>query len=139
MARGACEQAFGQGAQVEAGSAGDDGQFAAAGNIAQGGAGLAAVFAGGEGLIGIGDVDEVMRNAGALFGAGLGGAEVHAAIDGNGIATDDFAVEPLGEGERERGLAAAGRAEEDDGERRSSFGWCTVLAHVRHVSSACSL
>ena len=68
MASGTGEEAFGQRAQIEASSAGDDGEFVAAGDVAQSGACLAAVFAGSEGLVGIGNVDEVMRNAGALFG-----------------------------------------------------------------------
>ena len=66
------------------------------GDLAEGCAGLAGVVAGGEGMVGGGDVDEVVRNEGALFERGLGGAEVHAAIDGYGVATDDFAVELLG-------------------------------------------
>ncbi len=117
LASGAGEEAFSERAQVEAGAAGDDGEVAAAGDFAQGGSGEAAVVAGGEGLVGIGDVDEVMRDAGAFFGRGFGGAEVHAAIDGDGVAADDFAVEALGEGEREGGFAAAGGAEKKDGER----------------------
>jgi hypothetical protein len=95
---GAGEEAISQSAEVEAGSAGDDGEFSAAGNFAEGSSGLPAVVAGGEGLVGVGDVDEVMRDAGALFGCGFGAAEIHAAIDGDGIATDDFAVEAFGEG-----------------------------------------
>ena len=47
----------------------------------------------------------------ALFRRGFGGAEIHAAIDGDGIATDDFAVEAFGEGEREGGFAAASRTQ----------------------------
>ncbi len=58
-----------------------------------------------------------MRDAGALFGRGFGGAEVHAAIDGDGIAADDLAAEALGEGEGERGFAAAGGAEQKHSER----------------------
>ena len=117
VARGPGEEAFGEGAEVEAGSTGDDGEFVAGGDVAESCAGAAAVFARGEGLVGIGDVDEVMGDAGAVFECGLGGAEVHAAIDGDGIAGDDFAVEVFGEGERERGFAAAGGAEEKERER----------------------
>jgi hypothetical protein len=107
---GAGEEAICKCAEIEAGSTGDDGEFVAVGNFAQGCAGLPAVVAGGEGLVGVGDVDEVMRDAGALFGCGFGGAEVHAAIDGDGIATDDFSVEALGERAGERSFAAPGGA-----------------------------
>ena len=69
------------------------------GDLAQGGAGLTGVVAGGEGMVGGGDVDEMVLDLGALGERGLGGAEVHAAVDGYGVATDDFAVELLGEGE----------------------------------------
>ena len=58
-----------------------------------------------------------MREALLLFSGGLGGAEIHAAVDGYGVATDDLAVEAFPEGEGERGFAAAGGAEDQDGER----------------------
>ena len=69
----------------------------ALGDFAEGSAGLARVVAGGEGMVGGGDVDEVVRSEGALGERGLGGAQVHAAVDGYGVATDDFAAELLGE------------------------------------------
>ena len=87
------------------------------GNFAHGNACEAAVIAGGKRLVGIGDVDEVMRDAGSLFGRGFGSAEIHAAIDGDGIAVDNFSAEALGEGEGERGFAAAGGAEQKHSER----------------------
>jgi len=111
------EQSHGECAEVEAGSAGDDEEMVALGDFAEGGAGLAGVVAGGEGVVGGGDVDEVMGDEGALGERRLGGAEVHAAVDGYGVATDDFAVELLGEGEGKCGFAAAGGAEDEDGQR----------------------
>ena len=114
---GACEEAFDQCAKIEAGSAGDDGEFGAGCNVAEDCAGLAAVLARGERLVGVGDIDEVMRELRALFGRGFGGSEIHAAIDGDGIATDDFAMEALGQRQGQRGFAAARGAEEQDDER----------------------
>ena len=114
LAGGAGKESFGEGAEVEAGSAGDDGEAAAGGDLARGRRGQPAVVAGGEGLIGVGNVDEVVRQAGAFVRGGLGGAEVHAAIDGDRVATDDFAGEALGEGEGKGGFAAAGGAEQED-------------------------
>lgn len=116
VARGAGEQAEGESAEVKAGAAGDDGEMAALGDFLQGGAGLAGVVAGGEGVIGCGDVDEVVGNLGALGEGGFGGAEVHAEVDGYGVATDDFALEFAGEGEGEGGFAAAGGPEDQDGQ-----------------------
>ncbi len=108
------EEAFCKRAEVEAGSAGDDGELSAAGDFAEGGAGAAAVFAGSKWLVGIGDIDEVMRDAGALCESGLGGADIHAAIDGDGIATHNLAVEALGKRERERRLPAARGSEKQN-------------------------
>ena len=92
------------------------GNFSAIGNFAHGGSCEAAVIASGERLVRVGNIDEVMRDAGALFVRGFGGAEIHTAVDGDGIATDDLAVEAFGEGEREGGFAAAGGSENEDGE-----------------------
>ncbi len=71
LASGPGKEAIGERAQVEACSAGDDGQLAASGNLAQSSAGQTAVFARGEGLVGIGDVDQVMRQARPFFPVGL--------------------------------------------------------------------
>jgi len=96
LSRGTGKEAIREGAQIEAGSAGDDGKALARSYPLEGLTSKAAIFSGGERLVGIGDVDEVMRQACAVGGRGLGGADVHAAIDGDGVATDDFAVEALG-------------------------------------------
>ena len=56
----------------------------------------------------------MVRDAGALGERGLGGADLHAAVDGDGVAADDLAGEALGESEGEGGLAAGGGAGEDD-------------------------
>ena len=119
LACGASEEAVCEGAKVEAGAAGDDGKLIVIGDIAKDGAGLTAVVSGSERLVGVGDVDEVMRDACALFGRGFGGAKVHAAINGNGIAAGYFTVETFSQGERERRFAATGGAEDQDRERVS--------------------
>jgi len=38
----------------------------------------------------------MVRDAGAIGGRGLRGSDFKVAIDGNGVAADDFAVERLG-------------------------------------------
>jgi hypothetical protein len=90
------------------------GRRSAFGDADDGFAGEPAVVAGGAGLVRLEDVDEVVGDAGALGERGLCGADLHAAIDGDGVATDDLAGEALGEGEGERGLAAGGGAGDDD-------------------------
>ena len=62
----------------------------------------------------IGDVDEVMRDGGALLGRRLGGADVHAAIDLHGIHADDFAVELRRQAAGEGPLAGRGAAQNRD-------------------------
>ena len=111
---GSGEEAVDEGSEVEAGAAGDDGQAAACGDAGEGFAGLAAVVAGGAGLVGPGDVDHVVRDEGALLVGWLGGADLHLAVDGYGVAADDLAVELLGEAEGEGGFAAGGGAGKDD-------------------------
>ena len=76
------EEAHGEGAEVEAGASGDDGQMAARRDLAQGVAGLAGVFACIHQLIGVGYVDQVVRDLALLIGGWFGGAYVHAAVDG---------------------------------------------------------
>ena len=122
LAGGAIKEAHGECAKVEAGAAGDDGQLVAGGDGCEGSAGQAGVVAGGEGGAGIADVDEVVGELGLLSRGGLGGAEVHPAIDGHRVATDDFALEELAEGEREGGFPAAGGAHDEDGERLGGAG-----------------
>ena len=129
-----------QGAEVEAGSAGDDGEVVARRRYrARDGAGITGVVAGGVGLVGVGDVDEVVRREGSFGRGGLGGTEVEAAVDGDRVATDDFAGEALGEGEGKGGFAAGGGAGEDD-ERRElpGFGEVYQSRHQPAVKTRCT-
>ena len=71
LASRAVEEPEGEGAEIKAGTAGDDWQAVAGGDLVQGGSGLAAVFAGGEELVGVDDVDEVVGDLLLLFGVGL--------------------------------------------------------------------
>ena len=59
-------------------------------------------------------VEHVVRHQGALLGRGLGGADVHAAVDLHGVGRDDLAVVFLGEGDAEAGLARGRRAADND-------------------------
>src|SRR5271170_8008552 len=96
------EKAVDEGAEVEAGAAGNDGQVAARGDTGKGLAGLTAVVACGAGFVRPGDVDHVVLDESALLVRWLRGADLHLAVDGYGVAADDFAVELFGEAESER-------------------------------------
>ena len=104
------------------------GRWPRSADAGEGFAGLTAVVAGGAGLVGPCDVDHVVLDEGALFVRGLGGADLHLAVDGYGVATDDFAVELFGEAKGEGGFAAGGGADEDDERLVQSWG----CHHRRH-------
>jgi hypothetical protein len=111
LACGTGKETFSKGAEVKAGSSGDDGQTGAVGYCMEGGAGLAAVIACGERLVWVGNVEEVVGQAGPIFRSWLGCAQVHAAIDGDRVATDNFAGKTLSKRKGKGGFAAARRAE----------------------------
>src|SRR3954469_24691992 len=68
----------------------------------------------GEGFERFSNVEQVVRNAGALFSRRFRGADVKAAINGDGIAIDDLAMEFFGECKGKGSLATRSRAEDDD-------------------------
>ncbi len=68
------------------------------------------------------EVDQVMGAAGLLGGAGLGGTDVHVAIDQRRIDADDFHRQLLRQGQRAGGLATGGRAEQQQGGWQPSRG-----------------
>ena len=66
---------------------------------------------------GLGDVEHVelvVRDAAPFAGRQLGGADVHAAVELHRVGVHDLAAEPLGDVERQRRLAGAGRADDRD-------------------------
>lgn len=115
------EEAFGQGAQVEARSAGYDGQVFAHRDVLESHPRKPGVSACRERLVRIGDIDEMMRYAGLLFAIWFCRAQVHAAIDSDRIAAYDLTAELPGERERQGGLAAPRGPEEDNEKRKSAF------------------
>jgi hypothetical protein len=102
------KEAFEQGAQVEAGASGENRKPAAAGYFRDGGTRQARVFAGGEELVRIQDIDQMMRNITALGEGQLGSADIEVAIDLQRVAIDDFSVELLGNEERQIALSGPG-------------------------------
>lgn len=94
-------------AEIEAGTATEDGEPGAGVDTREDGADFGGEIAGGEEIGGRTEVEQVVRNT-LLFGYGeLCGADIKAGIDLHGVKIDDFSVKPSGEGERESGFAGA--------------------------------
>ena len=89
----ALEEAFEQRAQVEARASGENRKPAAGGDFRDGGARQAGVFAGGEELVGIQDIDQVMGNTATLGQRQFGSADIKVAIHLERVAVDNFSVE----------------------------------------------
>jgi len=83
LLRGRWEEAVDESAEIEARASCDDGDVSAFGDTGERFAGLAAVVTCGAGLIRPRDVDHVVWDEGTLFLRGLGGADLHLAVDGN--------------------------------------------------------
>ncbi len=108
------KQSAGKRAIVEPRAADDNRQVASRLDLADGARGIHCELRGGVDLGRIGDVDQVMRNAAAFVERHLVGADVEPAIDRRRVAVDDLAAEALGQRQRQRALAAGGRAENRD-------------------------
>ena len=89
------KQTFQQRAQVEAGAADHDRKMAALRDLADRRACLPGILAGREGFAGIGNINQVMRNARAIFARRLGGPDFKVAIHSNRIAADDLSGESV--------------------------------------------
>jgi len=115
-------QAVEQGLEVEHGATCEDGQAAPGMNGLDQVQGRLAEGGGGPGLAGFEDVDEMMGNAAPFLGRGLGGADVHAAIDQGGIDADDLTTEPFGQTHGQLRLAG-GRGAEQGQDRKGCVHW----------------
>lgn len=66
-------------------------------------------------LCGVGDeIEAVMRDGSAVGSGGLGGADVHACVDGHGVDGEDFGLEVLSESHGKSGFAGGGGADDGD-------------------------
>jgi hypothetical protein len=63
------------------------------------------------------EVEQVVRHAVPLAGVGLGGADVHAAVQLHRVGVDHLAAEPVRQGDSEGGLAGGGGAHQRDHRR----------------------
>ena len=110
------EKTFEKGFQVKACSSGDDRDMRSIGNLGQDGTGESRVFAGSKNLIGVAYVKEEVRHRLSLCERRFSGSNIHAGVDLEGIAIDDFTVEALGQMEGQIGFAT-GRGPDDDQKR----------------------
>lgn len=124
---GALEQSFQEGLDVEVGAADEDGGAATRLDVGDGPVGGGEPVGDGEAAGGLGDVDHVVGDAAAVVRGGLGGADVHAPEDLDGVGGDDLggagvaAAEEEGDLNGEVGFAAGGGAG-DDGEAGREWG-----------------
>src|SRR5437867_3992854 len=96
---------------VKTGAAGEDGETAAGMNVPHDRGRVARKLRRGV-LVGrLDDVDKVVRDAAAIGGRDLVGADVEAAVHRRRIAVDDFAAEPLRDGQGQGALSRRSRAE----------------------------
>ena len=111
------------GAQVQPGSADEDGNAVPLADPGQGRTRVADEVGHGERLVRVDEVEAVMGDAGALGGRHLRGPDVQAAEDLPRVGRDDLGGrplprDPLGEPDREPGLAGRGRTGDDEEGRR---------------------
>jgi hypothetical protein len=113
---GDVRQAVGQGGEVEAGAAAEDGQAAFGVGAVDRGEGLRAPPCGAAGGGGGTDAVERMWDAGFFGRRGACGEDTQLAVDLHGVGVDDDAAAAFGQGEGERGFAAAsGACHDEDG------------------------
>src|ERR1700748_629813 len=111
---GTGKEALEQGAKIEAGAPGNDGQFAPGADGRDDDTRGAGVVAGGvEGIRGD-NIEQVMRYLPPLRGGGLGRTDLQTLIDRDRIATDNLSVELLRQGNGERGFATSSRTQDHD-------------------------
>jgi hypothetical protein len=110
-------ESVGEGFEVEAGAADDDGDVTAGGNVVKDGEGEGAVALGVAGVGGGEVAEEMVGDEGELFGSGFGGDEVEALVELEGVGIDDFAIELEGEVESGGGFAGGGGADDVEGLR----------------------
>ncbi|MFN8091322.1 MAG: hypothetical protein U0599_03665 [Vicinamibacteria bacterium] len=114
VARRALEEAVEQGAEVEARPPGHDREPPAGPDVVEGEPGRPRELGGRVALARVGDVEQVVRDRGALGRARLRGPQVEPAIDLLAVAGDDLAAALAREAQRESRLAGRGRPGDDD-------------------------
>ena len=93
------EETIEQRAQVEAGPADHNRQPATLFDLAKHGAGLASIVPRGTRLSGRENIEKMMGSASAVFGAGLGCANLEFTVERHRVAIHDLAAKALGDGQ----------------------------------------
>lgn len=104
-------------ADVEAGSADEDGSAALGEQFVDLQAGQPLVVGDVRGVGDVPDVEEVVRDTAALLGRQFGGADVHPPVQLHGVGVDDLAVEMAGQGDAQVGLSCRGGTYDGDDPR----------------------
>src|SRR5690606_38589206 len=101
-------------ADVEAGSADQDGPASAGEQRVDPLPGQPLVLGDRGGLRDVPDVQQVVRDALALLGRQLGGSDVHPPVELHGVGVDDLTAEPTGQGNTQIGLSGRGGSDDCD-------------------------
>lgn len=109
VCRGTLEDAPEDAPEVQAGAADKQRRPAAGANLLADLGGGTDVLREAELFVRFEDVDQMVRDCGALVRGRFGGPHVHSAIQGHRVERDDLRIESAGQFQGERGLAAGGR------------------------------
>ena len=127
------EESFQQSAQVQSGATDHDGQVISKVDLRKHLARLASIFARGDVLSGIENIEKMVGRARARGGAGLGRTDIKLPHHCDRIAVDNLALELLSERERQRGLPAGGWTEDHQQERFGCGGLAMAVILGGHV------
>ena len=106
-----------QGAEIQAGAAGEDRQATARDDVFDCDARIVGEIGGRIALPGVAHIDQMMRHRCELIGGGFRCTDVEPPIHQRRIDADDLAIATLRPIQRKRGLARSGRTHQGDGER----------------------
>ncbi len=110
-------QAAGQGGEVQARAAGDDGGAASRADVGQHRQDGLQPAAGRPAIGPVGHAVQMMRDARLFLRAWPGGQQAQVGIELQGVGIDDLAAQPFGQAERQGRLAAGGGAGDQDQRR----------------------
>jgi hypothetical protein len=106
-----------QGAEIQAGAAGEDRHATARDDVFDCDARIVREIGGRIALPRVAHIDQMMRHRCELIGGGFRRTDIEPAIHQRRIDADDLAIATLRPVQRERGLARSGRTHQGDGER----------------------
>src|ERR1019366_3806935 len=111
------KQAFSQGAKIEPRPTCNDRDLSAIRNVAQSSSSGTAISSCRKRLIGISNVNDMMRKTRLLSRRGLSATQIHAPIYGHRVAADNLSLKAFAEHKRESSFATPGWPQQQDYER----------------------